>query len=63
MTETLSELLESFAISVQVEKMSEGKRLSGKDLEWKRISSKQNARWQHLSWLKASAFFCLKKKK
>jgi hypothetical protein len=49
MTETLSELLESFAISVQVEKMSEGKRLSGKDLEWKRISSKQNARWQHLS--------------
>jgi len=30
--------------------------------QWKRISCKQNARWQHLSQLKASAFFCLKKK-
>jgi hypothetical protein len=25
--------------------------------QWKRISRKQSARWQHLSWLKASAFF------
>jgi hypothetical protein len=33
-----------------------------KGKEWKRISCKQNARWQHLSWLKASAFFSLKKK-
>ncbi len=32
------------------------------DRQWKRISCKQNARWQHLSRLKASAFFCLKKK-
>ncbi len=24
--------------------------------QWKRINSKQSARWQHLSWLKASAF-------
>ncbi len=31
--------------------------------EWKGISCKQNARWQHLSRLKASAFFSLKKKK
>jgi hypothetical protein len=30
--------------------------------QWKRISCEQNARWQHLSRLKASAFFCLKKK-
>jgi len=29
---------------------------------WKRISCKQNARWQHLSLLKASAFFSLNKK-
>ena len=25
--------------------------------QWKRISSKHSTRWQHLSWLKASAFF------
>ncbi len=31
-------------------------------LQWKGISCKQNARWQHLSRLKASAFFSLKKK-
>jgi hypothetical protein len=24
--------------------------------EWKRINCKQSARWQHLSWLKDSAF-------
>jgi hypothetical protein len=30
--------------------------------QWKRISHKQSARWQHLSQLKASAFFCLQKK-
>jgi len=24
--------------------------------QWKRINRKQSARWQHLSWLKASAF-------
>ncbi len=29
---------------------------------WKRISHKQSARRQHLSWLKASAFFSLQKK-
>jgi hypothetical protein len=27
--------------------------------QWKRISCKHKARWQHLSWLKASAFFSL----
>ncbi len=32
------------------------------EIEWKRISRKQSRRWQHLSKLKASAFFCLKKK-
>ncbi len=30
--------------------------------QWKGISCKQNARWQHISTLKASAFFSLKKK-
>ncbi len=30
--------------------------------QWKRTSCKQNARWQHLSRLKANAFFSLKKK-
>jgi hypothetical protein len=30
--------------------------------QWKRINRKQSARWQHLSWLKASAFFSLQKK-
>jgi hypothetical protein len=25
--------------------------------QWKRINRKQRARWQHLSWLKASAPF------
>ncbi len=30
--------------------------------EWKRISCKQSARWQHLSQLKTSAFFSLEKK-
>ncbi len=30
--------------------------------QWKRISCKQNARWQHLSGLKASAFFSLQNK-
>jgi hypothetical protein len=29
---------------------------------WKRIRCKQNARWQHLSRLKASAFFSLQQK-
>ncbi len=28
---------------------------------WKSINRKQSARWQHLSWLKASAFFSLQK--
>jgi hypothetical protein len=27
----------------------------------KRISHKQSAKWQHLSWLKASAFLSLEK--
>jgi hypothetical protein len=27
--------------------------------QWKRISCKQSARWQQLSWLRASAFFFL----
>ncbi len=31
-------------------------------LKWKRINCKQSARWQHLSWLKACAFFSLQKK-
>jgi hypothetical protein len=31
-------------------------------LKWKRISCKQSARWQHLSQLKASVFFCFSKK-
>jgi hypothetical protein len=30
-------------------------------LQWKRINRKQSARWQHLSWLKASAFSSLQK--
>jgi hypothetical protein len=30
--------------------------------QWKRISHKQSARWQHLSQLKARALFFLKKK-
>ncbi len=30
--------------------------------QWKRISHMQSARWQHLSWLKANAFFSLQKK-
>ncbi len=29
--------------------------------QWKRINHKQSARWQYLSWLKASAFFSLQK--
>jgi hypothetical protein len=29
--------------------------------QWRKISHKQSARWQHLSSLKASAFFSLKK--
>jgi len=29
--------------------------------QWKRINGKQSARWQHLSQLKASAFFSLQK--
>jgi hypothetical protein len=29
--------------------------------KWKRINRKQSARWQHLSWLKASASFSLQK--
>ncbi len=33
-----------------------------KCLEWKTISCKQSARWQHLSLLKASALFFLQKK-
>jgi hypothetical protein len=32
-------------------------------IQLKRINCKQNAKWQHLSQLKASAFFSLKKKK
>jgi hypothetical protein len=34
-----------------------------KDLltQWKRISRKQSTRWQHLSWLKASALFSFQK--
>jgi hypothetical protein len=31
-------------------------------LEWKGINRKQSTRWQHLSRLKASAFFSLQKK-
>jgi hypothetical protein len=31
------------------------------EIQWKRISHKQSARWQHLSRLKASAFFFLQK--
>jgi hypothetical protein len=30
--------------------------------QWKRNSCKQSARWQHLSWLKASAFFSMQQK-
>ncbi len=30
--------------------------------QWKRISHKQSARWQHLSRLKASAFYSLQRK-
>jgi hypothetical protein len=29
--------------------------------QWKRIDRKQSARWQHLSWLKAGAFFYFQK--
>jgi hypothetical protein len=28
-------------------------------IQWKGINRKQSTRWQHLSWLKASAFFSL----
>jgi hypothetical protein len=35
--------------------------LIGPQSQWKRISHKQSARWQHLSRLKASAFFYLQK--
>jgi hypothetical protein len=35
--------------------------ISPKKSRWKRISSKHNAIWQHLSQLKASAFFSLQK--
>jgi hypothetical protein len=31
-------------------------------MKWKRINRKKIARWQHLSQLKASAFFSLRKK-
>jgi hypothetical protein len=31
-------------------------------MQWKGINRKQITRWQHLSWLKASAFFSLLKK-
>ncbi len=31
-------------------------------MQWKRINRKQNARWQHLSQLKASGFFSLQQK-
>ncbi len=31
-------------------------------LQWKGINRKQSTRWQHLSRLKASAFFSLQKK-
>jgi hypothetical protein len=31
------------------------------EIDWKRISSKQSAKWQHLSQLKASVFFLCKK--
>jgi len=31
------------------------------DMKWKRISHKQSAKWQHLSLLKACAFFSLQK--
>jgi lipopolysaccharide biosynthesis glycosyltransferase len=31
--------------------------------QWKRISCKQNARWQHLSRLKANAYYSLEKTK
>jgi hypothetical protein len=31
-------------------------------VQWKGINHKQSTRWQHLSWLKASAFFSLQKK-
>ncbi len=33
-----------------------------KCFKWKGINRKQSTRWQHLSWLKASAFFSLQKK-
>jgi hypothetical protein len=29
--------------------------------QWKEINRKQSTRWQHLSWLKASAVFSLQK--
>ncbi len=34
----------------------------GKQRQWKRISCKWSTNWQHLSWLKASAFFSLQQK-
>jgi hypothetical protein len=43
------------------EKQRDGDKLA-MFIKWKRISCKQNVRWQHLSQLKASAFFSLKKK-
>jgi len=36
--------------------------MKGGRLEWKGINCKQSTRWQHLSRLKASAFFSLQKK-
>jgi hypothetical protein len=41
---------------------SSAKHSSTKFQQWKRISREKNARWQHLSRLKASAFFSLQKK-
>ncbi len=38
-----------------------GRAQSFSPIQWKRISHKQSTRWQHLSWLKASAFFSLSK--
>ncbi len=41
--------------------LTNGRLADGHQLQWKRINCKQSTRWQHLSRLKANAFFSLQK--
>jgi hypothetical protein len=62
-------LLSHFTSANSVKRLVDGnetilllKRYLQNTLQWKRIRCKQSARWQHLSWLKASAFLSLQQK-